>query len=64
MSGRWSDEYPCSCRGPRPSPYSQLVDSDDFEKVTLRVFVVVMVLGIAGVLLVAFVSALRTGLAG
>jgi len=40
------------------------VEDDDFEKVPLRVFTVLLVLGIVGVVLVAVVSGLRTGLAG
>ena len=40
------------------------MDSDDFEKVTLRVFVVFMMLALVGVVLAALVSAHGTGLAG
>jgi hypothetical protein len=40
------------------------VNDEDFEKTTLRVFTVLLMLGVAGVMCVAVVSAVRTGLAG
>jgi hypothetical protein len=50
--------------GETPRLHGELMDRDEFEKVTLRWFVVLMVIAIAAAVLIAVVRDLRTALAG